>query len=71
MLTPTLNMQMGEIASPGRTREGRVRESDMGFLGFRAGEELQRRAQHEQGEKVRMDGVSFLSITPVAAGVRN
>ena len=59
MLIPILNMQMGEIASARRTREGRVRESDMGFLGFRAGEELQRRAQHEQGEEVRMDGVRF------------
>ena len=63
------DMQMGETTSPRRTREGRVRESDMGFLGFRAREELKRRAQHEQSKKVRRDGIS-LSTTLVSRGVR-
>ena len=67
--TSNVDMQMGETASLRRARDGRVREIDLGFLGFRAGGELQRRAQHEQGEEVRMDGVS-LPITLMSRGVR-
>ena len=39
----------------------------MGFLGFRTGKELQRRAQHERGEQVRMDRVNS-SIYPCGSG---